>query len=110
MFTMLEDNYNKHDPGLGPPWFKRAVPSLIPKVVTKDNDGKLCKLPYVQFTLLDDQPMVLGTAGKGTTIYGQRLTASPAPPPPYLSKCDDDNLDILYDDYPFNWAISFALY
>src|SRR5258707_7959315 len=54
--------------------------------------------------------MVLGTTGKGTTIFGQRLTASPALPPPYLSKCDDDNLNILYNNYPFNWAISFALY
>ncbi len=110
MFTMAEDNNNKDDLGPGPPWFKRATPSLIPKVVTKDNNGKLCELPYVRFALLDNQPMVLGTAGKGTTIFGQRLTASPAPPPPYLSKCDDDNLDNLYNDYPFNWAISFALY
>ncbi len=108
MFTMPEDN--KQNLGLGPPWFKHATPSLIPKVVTKDNDGKLCELPYVWFALLDNQPMVLGTAGKGTTIFGQRLTASLAPPPTYLSKCDDDNLNILYNDYPFNWAISFTLY
>ncbi len=110
LFTMPEDDNTKNNPGPGPPWFKHAAPSLIPKVVTKDNDGKLHKLPYVRFTLLDDQPMVLGTTGKGTTIFSQRLTASPAPPPPYLSKCDDNNLDILYNDYPFNWAISFALY
>jgi len=107
---MAEDDKSKQDPGLGPPWFKCAAPSLIPKVVTKDDDGKLHKLPYVQFALLDDQPMVLGTVGKGMTIFGQRLTVLLAPPPPYLSKCNDDNLDILYNDYPFNWAISFALY
>src|SRR5258707_10930935 len=75
MFTMAEDDKSKQDPGLGPPWFKCAAPSLIPKVVTKDDDGKLHKLPYVQFALLDDQPMVLGTVGKGMTIFGQRLTA-----------------------------------
>ncbi len=110
MFTMLEDDDSKQNPGPGPPWFKCATPSLSPKVVTKDDDGKLRELPYVCFALLDNQPMVLGTAGKGTTIFGQRLTVSPPPPPTYLSKCDYDNLDILYNDYPFNWAISFALY
>ncbi len=83
MFTMPEDDNSKQDPGPGPPWFKCATPSLILKVVTM---------------------------GRGMTIFSQRLTVSPAPPPPYLSKCDDDNLDILYNNYPFNWAISFALY
>ena len=99
----MASNDNKQNVGLGCPWFKHASPFLIPKVVTQNANSKLRKLLYIQ-------SMVLDTKGKGMTIYRQRLIASLAPLPPYLFKCNDNNLNILYNNYPFNWAISFTLY
>ena len=54
--------------------------------------------------------MILGTDGHGKKIFGQTLTANPAPPLPYTTGCDEHDLAVLYTNHPFNWGINFALY
>ncbi|KAF8498955.1 hypothetical protein F5888DRAFT_1633508 [Russula emetica] len=54
--------------------------------------------------------MILGTTGSDQAIYGERLIAAPAPPPVLRVNVDDTNIESLYEDYPFNWAINFSLF
>jgi len=54
--------------------------------------------------------MILGTTGHEQPIYGQELIAMPTPAPPWPTNVDDTNLEELYLDHPFNWAMSFALF
>ncbi len=51
----------------------------------------------------------MGTTAKDAPVYGNTLKALPAPPPPFESHIDDLQLEELYKDYPFNWAINLAL-
>ncbi len=94
-------------PGL--PWF-RQTSSIIPKVITKDEKGQRRELPFIRFTLLDDEPMILGTDGHRKKIFSQTLIANPALPLPYTTGCDKGDLAVLYTDHPFNWGINSALY
>ena len=52
----------------------------------------------------------MGTDGCGKKIFSQNLIVNPAPPLPYTTGCDENNLAVLYTNHPFNWGINFALY
>ena len=103
MITEGRESY----PGL--PWFRWTL-SIIPKVVTEDKKGQRRELPFICFALLDNEPMILGTNGCRKKIFGQTLTANLAPPLPYTTGCDENDLTILYTNHPFNWGINFTLY
>src|SRR5712675_832902 len=93
-----------------PPWFKRTKAPLGPILEAKDANGRPFELPYLCFALTDDEPVVLGTTEWDAPVYVGEIKAMPAPPPPYNLHVDDDNLEELYLDHPFNWAVNFALY
>src|SRR5712675_226859 len=93
-----------------PPWFKRTKAPLGPILEAKDAHGRPFELPYLRFALTDDEPVVLGTTERDAPVYVGEIKAMPAPPSDYDLHVDDDNLEELYLDHPFNWAVNFALY
>jgi hypothetical protein len=54
--------------------------------------------------------MILGTTGLEDEVFGEKLRSTTAPPPPIPLNVDNMKLESLYEDYPFNWAINFALF
>jgi hypothetical protein len=92
------------------PWFKRTKAPLVPILEAKDANGRLFKLPYLRFALTDDEPVVLRTTNRDAPVYVGEIKAMPAPPSPYDLHVDNDDLEELYLDHPFNWAVNFALY
>jgi hypothetical protein len=44
------------------------------------------------------------------TVYVGELQATPAPPPPVLTNINNGDLEELYLDHPFNWAVNYALF
>src|SRR5712675_2048744 len=93
-----------------PPWFKRTKAPLGPILEAKDANGRPFELPYLRFALTDDEPVVLGTTEQDTPVYVGEIKALLAPPSDYDLHVDDDDLEELYLDHPFNWAVNFALY
>src|SRR5882762_5438526 len=93
-----------------PPWFKRTKAPLVPILEAKDAHGRLFELPYLRFALTDDEPVILGTTERDAPVYLGEIKAMPAPPSDYDLHVDDDDLEELYLDHPFNWAVNFALY
>src|SRR5712672_1935446 len=93
-----------------PPWFKRTKAPLVPLLEAKDANGRPFELPYLRFALTDDEPVVLGTTERDALVYVGEIKAKPAPPSDYDLHIDDDDLEELYLDHPFNWAVNFALY
>ena len=64
----------------------------------------------MRYALLNDALMILGTQGREEAIYRHELKALPVPPLPWMSMCDDGELDLLVTDYPFNFALDTALF
>ena len=67
-------------------------------------------LPYLRYTLTDDEPVILRTQGRDKMVFHGKIKAMPAPFPPFPSSVDDGDLELLYLDHPFNWAVNHALY
>ena len=95
---------------LDPPWFPRPDVPFVPRLVALDENRDPVDLPYLRYTLADDEPVLLGTQGCDQTVHHAELVAMPTPPPPFPSSIQDSNLELLYLDHPFNWAVNHALY
>jgi len=93
-----------------PPWFKRPEIPFIPKLEAEDENGRTFELPYLRFALSNDEPVILGTTERDAPVYQGEIKAMPAPHAPYNLHVDDDDLEDLYLDHPFNWAVNYALY
>ena len=83
---------------------------FIPRLVALDKNRNPVDLPYLRYTLADNKPVLLGTQGHDQTVHHAELVAMLAPPPPFPSSVQDSNLELLYLDHPFNWAVNHALY
>ncbi|KAF8496375.1 hypothetical protein F5888DRAFT_1804070 [Russula emetica] len=94
----------------GPPWFPKAEAPLLPKIVANGPGRGEIELPFLRYALIDEEPMILGTTGHEQEVYGEKLLAGQAPIPSIPLHIDDTQLDSLYEDHPFNWAINFALF
>ena len=95
---------------LDPPWFPRPNALFVPRLVALDENRSPVDLPYLRYTLADDEPVLLETQGHNQTVHHTELVAMPAPPPPFPSSVQDSDLELLYLDHPFNWAVNHALY
>ena len=67
-------------------------------------------LPYLRYTLTDDEPVILGTQGRDEMVFHGKIKAMPAPSLPFPRLVDNSDLELLYLDHPFNWAVNHALY
>ncbi len=103
----MGDTHNSTVPP--PPWFR--VPELphVSRVTTQDENNQTIDLPFIRYTLLDEEPIMMGTTANDAPVYGNTLKALPAPPPPFESHVNDSQLEDLYKDYPFNWAVNLAI-
>jgi hypothetical protein len=52
----------------------------------------------------------LGTTGRSREVYGEHLKAFPMQQLPFETHIDDNNLEPLYTNHPFNWTLNLALY
>jgi hypothetical protein len=52
----------------------------------------------------------LGTTGRFEGVYREPLKAYPIEHLPYETWVNDNDLEPLYTDYPFNWTLNLALY
>ena len=75
-----------------------------------DKNKQPIDLPYLQYTLNDNEPVILGTQGQDEMVFHGEIKALPAPPSPFPSPVDDSDLELLYLSHPFNWAINHVLY
>jgi hypothetical protein len=75
-----------------------------------NDEGETIELPFIHYALIDNSPMILGTAGKDCEVYGTFLKAIPNPNLPFTPGLDDTSLEGLYTDYLFNWTLNLALY
>ena len=75
-----------------------------------DKNKQPIDLPYLQYTLTDDEPVILGTQGRDEMVFHGEIKAMPAPSSPFSSLVNDGDLELLYVDHPFNWAVNHALY
>ena len=75
-----------------------------------DKNKQPIDLPYLQYTLTDDEPVILGTQGRDEMVFHGEIKALPAPSLPFPSPVDDGDLELLYLDHPFDWAVNHALY
>ena len=85
-----------------PPWFSRPDMPFILRLVALNENKDPIDLPYLQYTLADDEPVLLRTQGHDQTIHYAELVAMPALPPPFPSSVQDSDLELLYLDHPFN--------
>jgi hypothetical protein len=93
-----------------PPWFEKPTFASIPNMDGVAPDGTIVKLPYMRYGLVDNEPMLLGTAGRNQAVYGEHMQAIPVPTLPFSNNTNNEDLNLLYTDYPFNWTLNLALY
>ena len=93
-----------------PPWFKRPNSSSILKVIATDENNQEFELPYLQYCLSDGKPVILETTKQDGPVYEGDLAALPACGVPDNPLIDDTDLEELYLDHPFNWAINIAIF
>jgi hypothetical protein len=93
-----------------PPWFTKPIAPNIPSLAAVNQLGQSVKLPYLQYGLIDNEPFLLGTIGRSGEVYGEHLKAFPMSTLPFKSHVNDEALEALYTDYPFNWTLNLALY
>jgi hypothetical protein len=93
-----------------PPWFEKPTFASIPNMDGVVPDSTIVKLPYMRYGLVDNKLMLLGTAGRNQAVYGECMQAIPAPTLPFTNNANNENLNFLYMDYPFNWTLNLALY
>ena len=101
------------DASSGPPdlpWFAKPAALGIPIIMGQDAHGGQYELPYMQYGLVKNKPLLLGTSGRDQQIYGDHLRAFPMPDLPFTTNIDDLALEELYMDHPFNWSLNLALY
>ena len=63
---------DSHEPP-DPPWFAKPNHPDIPCVEATNTKGHTVELPYIRYALIDEEPMLLGTTGKGEAVYGEYL-------------------------------------
>jgi hypothetical protein len=80
-----------------PPWFAKLTIPTIPNVSAITADGTTIDLPYIRYALIDNELMLLGTAGWGQDVYGDYLRALPAPVLPFEDR-DNEALKDLYTE------------
>jgi len=93
-----------------PPWFAKPGALNVPTVMAVNEQGQNIELPYIHYALIDNEPMLLGTTGKNGEVYGDYLRAFPMPRLPLKTHVNDEVLEDLYTDYPFNWTLKLAIY
>ncbi len=93
-----------------PPWFKWPDAPTIPQVIIENKQRGLVELPFMRYALLDNAPMILGTEGWEEVVYRHELKALPVPPFPWMTTCNDEELDLLISNYPFNFTLDTALF
>ena len=52
----------------------------------------------------------MGTQGRDEMVFHGEIKAMPAPSPPFPSLVDNGDLELLYFNHPFNWAVNHTLY
>ena len=93
-----------------PPWFAKLTLPTIPVVSAINEQGQTVKLLYIHYTIIDNEPMLLGTQKKNREVYRDYLQAFPMLKLLFKSNTNDSALKGLYMDYPFNWTLNLALY
>ena len=93
-----------------PPWFRRPDSSTIPRVIATDENNREFELPYLRYCLSDGEPVVLGTTEQDGPVYEGDLAVLPARGIPSNPLVDDTDLEELYLDHPFNWAVNVAIF
>ena len=93
-----------------PPWFTKPIQPHILTVTATDDQGQTVELPYIRYSLINNEPMILGTARRNGEVYGDYLKAYPTPKLPFETSVNDHALEELYTDYPFNAVLNLALY
>jgi hypothetical protein len=93
-----------------PPWFLKPRLPNMPAITTVNQQGQTIELPYMQYVLMDEEPMLLGTNKKGGDIYGEYLQATLMCDMQLHARVNNLALDKLYTDYPFNWTQQLALF
>ena len=92
------------------PWFPCPDAPFVPQLVSFNENKQPIDLPYLRYTLTDDEPVILGTQGWDKMVFHGDIKALPALPSPFLSPVDDSDLELLYLNHPFNWVVNHALY
>ena len=64
----------------------------------------------MQYGLVKNEPLLLGTSRKNQHIYGDHLRAFSMPILSFTTNVNDLALKSLYTDYPFIWTLNLALY
>jgi hypothetical protein len=82
-----------------PLWFTKPIAPNIPSLAAVNQFGQFVELPYL-----------LGTTGRSGEVYGEHLKAFPMMTLPFESHVNDEALEALYTDHPFNWTLNLALY
>jgi hypothetical protein len=100
----MANNSNQEAPD--PPWFTKPVAPNIPSFAAINQFGQSVKLPYLQYGLIDNEPFLLGTTERFREVYGEHLKAFPMLTLPLESHVNDEALEALYTDHPFNWTLN----
>ena len=106
IFHMGTESSNTPDP----PWFPCPDAPFVSRLVSFDENKQPINLPYLRYTLTDNEPVILGTQGRDEMVFHGEIKALPALPSPLPSPVDDSDSELLYLDHPFNWAVNHALY
>jgi hypothetical protein len=88
------------------------LPSNHPSIVI-EHEGQLHFLKYVKYGLVNNDPCILGTDGKGHDIYYTPLHAVPHVEGQYEQHhppIDESNLNIVLEDYIFNVPLQVAIH
>jgi hypothetical protein len=92
------------------PWFSKPdIPSMS-IVTTMNTEENTLILPYIQYALIDHEPMLLETKKRAEEVFEDCLYVGAKNHLPLPSSIDDMALKDLYTDYPFNWTLNLALY
>ena len=65
------------------PWFPRPDAPSVPQLMSFGENKQPIDLPYLQYTLTDDEPVILGTQGRDKMVFHGEIKALPAPPLPF---------------------------
>jgi hypothetical protein len=74
----------------------------MPAITAVNQNGQTIELPYMWYTLMDKELMLLGMDRKDGEVYGEYLQATPMPNMQLHARVDDLALNELYTNYPFN--------
>jgi hypothetical protein len=91
-------------------WFTKPIALNVPTLTVTNQFGQNIELSYLQYELIENEPYLLGTMGRSGEVYGEHLKAFPIQRLPFKACVDDNDLEPLYTDHPFNWTLNLALY